>query len=721
MTIADPAPAATSEPALHHTACTLDCPDSCSLEVEVRDGRVDKVRAAPADVAHPLTSGFICSKVGRISRHLYGEDRLLHPARRAGAKGDAAFERISWDDALDLIVERMGAAKAAHGAESVLPLSYGGSNGLLTQDTADAILFRRFRASGLARTVCAAPSTAAALGLYGKMAGVALEDYEHAELAVVWGANPSSTGIHLVPILRAMQARGGRLVVVDPRRTPLAKKADLHLQPRPGTDLCLALALHRELFRRGDADLAFLAKHATGEDKLRQRAEPWTFERASRAAGVPRADLERCYEWYAESSPAVIRCGWGVERNRNGGSAVAAILALPAVAGKFGVRGGGYTMSNSGAFRDVGRREPHPGTRVVNMNHVGRVLTDPEAIPGPPVQVLFVYNANPLATLPNQELVRRGLEREDLFTVVFDQVMTDTAAYADLVLPATAFLEHDDLAMGYGAMVLHAAKPVAPPVGEARSNNRVFGDLAERLGLLREDGPRTDAEWTREILGRERERRLAEGRYALPKTGRRPVQFVDAFPCTPDRRVRLCPRSLDMEASVGLYAYHAPPGGTRYPLTLISPSVPGTVSSTFGQLRKGQVPLEMHPEDAAARGLGGSAAARGRAERPGQKGTGERAEAAAPKRAVADKPRVRVFNEYGEVVCRLRLSADLKPGVVLMPKGVWARSTESGTNACALAPDTLTDIGQGACFNDARVEVEALPGTASVSPESAPA
>ena len=466
MTVADPTPSQAPQATIHHTACTLDCPDSCSLEVEVRDGRVDKVRAAPPDIAHPLTGGFICSKVGRISRHLYGEDRLLHPARRAGRKGEARFEPISWDSAIDLIVERMTEAKAALGGESVLPLSYGGSNGLLTQDTADAILFRRFGASALARTVCAAPSTAAALGLYGKMAGVALEDYEHAQLAIVWGANPSSTGIHLVPILRAARARGGKLVVVDPRRTPLAKQADLHLQPRPGTDLCLALALHRELFRRGDADLDFLAEHATGVDELRRRAEPWTIEHAAEVTGVPARDIARCYELYSASSPAVIRCGWGVERNRNGGSAVAAILALPAVAGKFRVRAGGYTMSNGAAFRNVGWREPSPGTRIVNMNHVGRVLTDPDAIPGPPVKVLFVYNANPLATLPNQELVRRGLAREDLFTVVFDQVMTDTALYADLVLPATTFLEHDDLAMGYGAMVLHDTKPVTEPVGE---------------------------------------------------------------------------------------------------------------------------------------------------------------------------------------------------------------------------------------------------------------
>ncbi len=678
MTIADPAPAAVDSTAVHHTACTLDCPDSCSLEVEVEDGRVAKVRAAPPEVAHPLTSGFICSKVGRISRHLYGEDRLLHPALRDGARGDGGFRRISWDDALDLIVERMAEAKRTFGGESVLPLSYGGSNGLLTQDTADAILFRRFGASQLARTVCAAPSTAAALGLYGKMAGVALEDYEHAQLAIVWGANPSSTGIHLVPILRAARARGGKLVVVDPRRTPLAKQADLHLQPRPGTDLCLALALHRELFRRGDADLEFLAEHATGVDELRRRAERWTFERAAEVTGVPAPDIARCYDWYSTSSPAVIRCGWGVERNRNGGSAVAAVLALPAVAGKFKVRAGGYTMSNGAAFRDVGRREPSPGTRIVNMNHVGRVLTDPDANSGPPVQVLFVYNANPLATLPNQELVRRGLKREDLFTVVFDQVMTDTAAWADLVLPATTFLEHDDLAMGYGAMVLHDTKPVAQPVGEARSNLRVFGALADRLGLLRDDDPRTGAEWRQAVLGGERQRRLADEGLVLPETGRRPVQFVDVFPHTADRKVHLCPPSLEAESSRGLYAFHSEPDGGRYPLALISPSVPQTVSSTFGQLRRGQVPLEMHPDDAAARGLGG------------------------------DKPRVRVFNDYGEVRCRVRLNSDLKPGVALLPKGVWGRSTESGNNACALAPDTLTDIGAGACFNDARVEVEPL-------------
>ncbi len=696
MTVAEPASVPAEGATVHHTACTLDCPDSCSLEVEVQDGRVKKVRAAPPEVAHPLTSGFICSKVGRISRHLYGEDRLLHPAVRTGAKGEGDFVRITWEDALDLIARRMTEAKAEFGGESVLPLCYGGSNGLLTQDAADAILFRRFGASQLARNVCAAPSTAAALGLYGKMAGVALEDYDQARLAIVWGANPSSTGIHLVPILRRMQACGGKLVVVDPRRTPLAKKADLHLQPRPGTDLCLALALHRELFRSGAADLGFLEAHATGVEELRRRAEPWTLARAAEFTGIPEADIARCHELYSTSSPAVIRCGWGVERNRNGGSAVAAILALPAVAGKFAVRAGGYTMSNGAAFRNVGRREPSPGTRIVNMNHTGRVLTDPSAIEGPPVKVLFVYNANPLATLPNQELVRRGLLRSDLFTVVFDQMMTDTARHADLVLPATAFLEHDDLARGYGATVIHRTKPVADPVGEALSNNRVFGDLATRLGLLRDDDPQSEAEWTLAVLGRERSKELDRRGQVTPRAGARPVQFVDVFPRTVDRKAHLCPESLDAEASSGLYAFHAVPDRGRYPLTLISPSVPQTISSTFGQLISGQTALQMHPRDAEARGLGAAGGGRAR--------------------------RVRVFNEYGEVRCPLRLNPDLKPGVAMLPKGAWFRSSESDSNACALAPDTLTDIGAGACFNDARVEVEALePPARSGTSRPAPA
>ncbi|MBP8273062.1 MAG: molybdopterin-dependent oxidoreductase, partial [Acidobacteria bacterium] len=447
-----------------HTACPLDCPDCCSLAVSIERGRVTKIDGSTLGES---TSGYICGKVRRFDRRLYSTDRILYPMVRKGPKGRTSWQQIPWDEALDLVVEKMRDAAERHGAESVLPFYYGGSNGLLTNEMEDARLFRRFGASRLARTVCAAPTTAAALAMYGKMGGVAYGDYEHAKLIIVWGANPAASGIHLVPHIKKAQQNGARLVVIDPRKTPFARQADLHLGVKPGTDLPVALALIREFFVTGRADAAFLSAHATGVDELRAAAEPWTIERAAQVAGIAADDLRTLFTWYAETSPAVIRSGWGLERNRNGGSATMAILALPAVAGKFGVRGGGYTMSNSAAYNInseslVGQAPSN--TRTINMNHLGRALTD---LNDPPVSLLFVYNCNPLATMPDQNRVRKGLEREDLFTVVFDQVMTDTAKYADLLLPATTFLEHYDIAKGYGAYHFQLVRPVIDAVGEA--------------------------------------------------------------------------------------------------------------------------------------------------------------------------------------------------------------------------------------------------------------
>ncbi len=661
------------------TSCPLDCPDSCSLAVTVKDGRVTKITGS---ARNSLTRGFICSKVRNFPRHLYGEERLTQPLLRSGAKGTAQFSPLDWDAALDLLAERLRDTAAQHGGEAILPLYYGGSNGYLTQDAADTRLFYRLGASRLARTVCAAPTRSAANGLYGLMAGVALEDYVHARLIVVWGANPSSSGIHLVPIIQEAQARGAKLVVVDPRQTPLAKKADLHLALRPGTDLAVALAVHGWLFANGAADRAFLSAHTLGADELARRSLPWTCERAAQVAGIAAADLLTLARLYAESSPAVIRCGWGQERNRNGGSATAAILALPAVAGKFGQRGGGYTMSNSGAWTISSKHlvgEPTPSTRLVNMNRVGALLL---AEAEPPVKLLFVYNCNPLMTLPQQEKVRAGLEREDLFTVVYDQVKTDTARYADLLLPATTFLEHHELSRGYGALVLHDSPPVIPPWGAARPNYQVFDELARRLGLVRPGEVTTPAEWVSGLLassGRGAELRadLDAVGIAAPTCGRHPVQFVDVFPGTPDRKVHLVPPDLDAEAPQGLYAYLEDPGTAAYPLALISPAMARTISSTFGQLHREQVALEIHPQDAAVRQLQNGEA-------------------------------VRVWNEIGEVHCHVRISKELRPGVVMLPKGLWIHHTLNGKTANALAPDSLTDLAGGACFNDARVEVARL-------------
>lgn len=660
------------------TACPLDCPDSCSLVVTVNGGRAVAIDGSERN---PVTGGYICAKVRRLPRHVHGEDRILRPAIREGVKGEGRFRDVSWDEALERITSELRRTANEHGGESILPLCYGGSNGLLTQDTTDAALFRRLGASRLARTVCAATSGRAAEGLYGKMPGVAYEDYARARLIVVWGANPSGSGIHLVPFLKHARRDGAKLVVVDPRATPLARRADLHLAIRPGTDLPVALAIHRRLFETGRADVDFLARHTTGADELRRRTGAWTIEDAAREADVPAEAIERLASLYAATSPAVIRCGWGPERNRNGGSATAAILALPAVAGKFGVPGGGYTLSNSAAWS---LRTDHlcgpegPSTRVVNMNETGRVLLHGD----PPVRLLFVYNANPLATLPAQEKVRAGLEREDLFTVVFDAVRTDTARYADVLLPATTFLEHHDLARGYGSYVLHRVDPVIPAVGEARPNPWVFAEIARRLGFGSAGGPDASA-WVEPILERTEgssplnrlRRQLETDRVAVPEFGTRPVQFQTVFPRTPDGKAHLVPADLDAEAPQGLYAYRPDPGTDAFPLALVSPATNRTISSTLGQLVRDEARIRIHPEDAAARGLRSGDA-------------------------------IRVFNEAGEVRCDAEVTGELRPGTVELPKGLWSRHTSNGATANALCPDTLSDLAGGACFNDARVQIE---------------
>ena len=656
------------------TACPLDCPDTCSLAVSLERGRITKIDHSPRQAD---TNGFICSKVRRFDRRVYGEERLLYPGSRRGAKGEARFNRIGWDQALETVAGRMRAIRREFGAEAILPLSYGGSNGLLSQDTTDARLFRSFGTSRLARNVCAAPTSAVTGALYGRMAGVANEDYRHARLIVIWGANPSTSGFHLVPHVRQAAREGATVVVIDPRRTALAKRADIHLAVRPGTDVVVALAIHRFLFEQGFADEAFLEEWTVNADELRRRAAEWTFERAGAVAEVDPELLEKVAELYAETSPAVIRCGWGLERNRNGGNAALAVLTLPAVGGKFGVRGGGYSMSSSGAMplsREDWIETVEPDARLVNMNRLGRALTEYD---DPPVKMLIVYNCNPLATMPSQNRVLAGLKRDDLFTVVFDQVMTDTARWADVVLPATTFLEQYDLALSYGHGAVQLVQPVIEPAGESRPNVEVFAELAARLGIEIDELRQGDVGTLMHVAGalpdNAGEELLSRGitRGSAPAA---PVQFADVFPRTPDGRVDLLPAALEQSAPFGLYRFRPEPAPGRYPLALISPASDKTVSSTLGELRTRQARLQIHPRDAEARDLS----------------TGDVA---------------RVFNDEGEIHCAITVNPDVRPGVVSLPKGLWRRDTMNGCTANALVSDELTDLGDGACFNDARVEV----------------
>jgi anaerobic selenocysteine-containing dehydrogenase len=655
------------------TTCPMDCPDTCALEVGVSDGRVMSIRGAKDA---PVTNGYICDKVSRFDRRLYHEDRLLYPLRRTGVKGAAKFARISWDDAIAEITARFREISGRWGGEAILPYHYGGSNGFLSDGLLDDYFFAKLGASRLARTLCAAPAGAVALGMYGKMAGVAFEDYPHAKCILLWGGNPKASNIHLVPFLKRARRNGAFIAVVDPVRNFSPDEIDLHLPVYPGADLPVALAMIRHWRETNAFDWEFLHQQEAELDELLDAADAWPLERAAGAARVAAEEIRRLADTYAAFAPAVLRCGWGLERNRNGGQAIAAILAMPALLGKFGVRGGGYTLSNGGASKIETAKIFGPldwATREVNMSRLGDVLTHS---PTPPIRALFVYNCNPMATAPDQNAILRGLAREDLFTVVHEQVMTDTCAYADIVLPATTFLEHHDVRRGYGNYVIGGARPVVPAAGEAKPNEHVFALLGRAMGW--QDAPFTwnSETWVQKIAAAMRwpggpvnADTLLAGRtqrYDFP--GKTPIQFRTVMPQTPDGRIHFTFPALGPAP----YRYD-PVEAARYPLALISPANNKMVSSTFGEFNYPELRVRLHPRDAAARGI-------------------------------AEGDTVRAFNDLGEVVCRAEISDRIREGVVSIPKGAWRKSSRNGHTATALCPATTGTAG-GACFNDARVEL----------------
>jgi len=668
------------------SACPLDCPDACTLTVTV-DGDDGSLIKVEGDERNPMTAGAICGKVRRAADRIHAKERLLQPwIRSQPGKGPGSFPRdfkpATWDAALKLVTERFLHIAKTDGAGAIVPVSYGGSNGTLTEGLVDERLWRRLGAARLERTLCAAPNGAAAQGLLGKMPGADLRDHIHSDLIIVWGFNPRASGMHYVSILAEAQRRGATVVVIDPRKTSIAKTAAVHLAPRPGTDVVLALALVRELFANDWQDTDFLQRHTTGADTLRAAAEPWFPEAAAAHTGLSAADIRDLARRFHEASPAVIRLGWGLERCRNGASATAAILAIPAVAGKFGVRGGGFTASMSRSFgleTESAIAAHKPSTRSVNLSQLGAALA-----PGADVRTAaaFVYNCNPVATLPDQVAVIAGLEREDLFTVVSEQVATDTVDYADVVLPATHFLEHPELDAGYGAAYLNSNGAALQAPGEARTNPVVFGELIARLGLS-QDGDLVEPEdLAAKILAdsdlstMQREQLSAKGgtttAFELEKNAA-PMPFVDHFPRTVDQKVHLAP--ADMPA---LYHVRPEPEDEAFPLALISPAHIRLTSSTFGESLEGHVPLAMHPVDLQARGL-------------------------------ESGDRVRIFNALGEVVTTVAIDRDApRQGTVVLPKGLWSRHTENGRTSNTLIPDHLSDFGDGPCFNDARVEVERL-------------
>jgi anaerobic selenocysteine-containing dehydrogenase len=667
------------------SVCPLDCPDTCSLSITVDDQQLVRVRGSRVN---PLTRGAICAKVTHYPEWVHGPDRLRTPLQRTGAKGGGSFRRISWNAALDVVYERLMALRQAYGAEAILPLNYAGPHGLLAGGSMDLRFFHKLGASRLARRpLCAGVKGEAFVGTFGAVPTMRPEHVAHARLIIVWGDNVTVSHLHLMPIINAARQQGAKLVVVDPRRIRLARRADLHLAIKPGTDVVLAWALAAELERLGGLDHAFTAAHVLGAEAFLEQARRISVADAARECGIPEAQIQQLAQMYKTLSPAVICPGNGPERNQNGGSGLRAIFALPALAGKFGVLGGGVLQGAGMAFpKTLARLQREDfvqaGTRTINIVTVGRDLLDPHL--QPPIKGLFIYNHNPVIVHPDQNTMKQGLRRDDLFTVVCDVVMTDSARYADIVLPACSHFEYADLYPAYGHHFLQRAEAVIPPVGEALPNTEIFRRLARRFGFTEPAFQASDTELMDEALALDDARLQGltpshlplEQAVAMTFAGQDAVLFQTTFPHTPSGKIELQSSYLAKTYQRPLPTYR--PVVSPYPLALITPSSEQRITSTFGNLPYSDaVWLDMHPQDATARQL-------------------------------TEGMLVRVWNDLGEVHLRVKITADVRPGVVCSPKGAWMRTSDNGQTVSALAPAHYADLNDGACFNDARVEVAAL-------------
>ncbi len=668
------------------SVCPLDCPDTCSLTVTVADEQIVEVRGSRAN---PITHGAICAKVARFyPEFVHGPNRLRYPQKRSGEKGDGRYARISWDEALDTIHARVAGVIERHGPQAVMPLNYAGPQGMLAADSMSLRFFHKLGATQLYRSaLCGGIRTEAYVGTFGDCPGTPLQQVKLAKLIIVWGNNATACNLHLMRQINAAKHDGAKLVVIDPRRIKVADQAHMFLAVRPGSDVVLAFALATELERQGGLDRAFIDKHVLGADAYMAVAHEYPAERAAQICGVDADDIRRLAQWYREASPAVIAWGNGLERNQNGGSGIRAIAALPALAGKFGVAGGGLVAAAGRAFPTTddaltGAAFVPANTRTFNILDVAGLLLD-ETLQ-PPIQATFIYNHNPLIVHPDQNRMRQALARSDLFTVGIDIAMTDSMKYADIILPACSHFEYADIYAAYGQQYLQRAEPVIAPVGEALPNTEIFRRLAARFGFDGAAFTASDTELMDDALDRNdpRMRGLRPSQVPLDAAlsmeyeGGEPVLFRNVWPTTPSGRIEL--ESSDLARRYGAPLPGFRPLESTFPLTLITPASDKRITSTFGGLAINDATpaLEMHPEDAASRNL-------------------------------ADGIRVRVWNELGEVFLPLCVTTTVRHGVVCSEKGAWLRTSSNGQTVSALAPTHKADLAAGACFNDARVEVAA--------------
>ncbi|MEI8023787.1 MAG: molybdopterin-dependent oxidoreductase [Actinomycetota bacterium] len=657
---------------LARTACPLDCPDACSLEVTLTLGRITKIDAAPIDEqSNPLTDGWICKKVKHHADRVYSPERIMTPLIRVGAKGSGEFRQATWDEALDLVATKITDAIRDYGVDSVLPYLYNSSSSKLEAKYLTPHLFARLGAPEILHTICAATYSAAWDQVFGDMLSIDTLDVVDAKLVVVWGANPAVSGTHLLPLLAKVQKAGGKLVVIDPRVTGTASRADLHLAIQPGTDVVLAYALANELARTGSVDRKFLDAHTTGSKEFFEAASKYSLEDASRICGVSLERIRELVELIINTKPAVLRMGYGPERNRNGGSGVLAVLSLWVVAGNFGKPGSGVLASTSDGFSvNVKATWPEsierPVRRELNMNHVARVLRGDVGAWPVPAKVFIIQGANPAVTAVDQVGMLAGLAREEVFTVLHEQVMTDTAKYADVVLPATTHFEVHDVVGSYGSYSAQVIEPVIDRVGESRTNNEFAAALALRLGFG-VDEFNADPKIIAERIASQKNQPV---QFRAPGST---VQFRDTWPSFDGKRAQL----FAAQSELPLPKFIESGSVKSYPLVLLSPATSHTINSMFADTDPPRVAIYMNQQDVIARKL-------------------------------SDSTRVKVFNDKATLEIDLVVDQTMRPGVCSIPKGLWLRATGQGVTANAFAPDDLNDLVGGACFNDARVEVTAV-------------
>jgi anaerobic selenocysteine-containing dehydrogenase len=665
-------------------ACPHDCPDTCALEVHVRDGVAVKVTGAST---HGPTAGVLCTKVARYTERTYHPERVLHPLRRVGRKGSGRFERVTWDSAIAEIADRL-TPLAKDDPEQILPYSYAGTMGLVQGEAMAQRFFNKLGACRLDRTICASAGSAGHRLTLGPGIGVDVELVDTAKLIIFWGANAIASSVHFWARAQAAKRRGATLVAIDPYRSLTAEKCHMHIAPLPGTDAALALGLMHVLIRDNLLDRDYIERYTLGFEALEKRAAEYPPEKVAEICSIEVAEIEQLAQLYGTTRPALIRANYGVQRVRGGGMSMRNIACLPALTGAFRDPAGGLLLSTSGNFsidkEALWRPELLEGRtpRTINMTSIGEALLGAK----PPVRAIMVYNSNPVAVAPDSRSVVAGFSREDLFTVVLEHFQTDTADYADLILPATTQLEHLDVVQPYGHYDLMANNPAIAPLGEAKPNTEIFRLLARAMGFTDPCFSDTDEQLAQSAVAKDwdfaavrkqgwqrvgvhkGEARFAHGGFPTP-SGK--VEFVSAaardlgFDPLPDY---LPPRE-DARSELA----------TRYPLAMISPPARNFLNSSFVNVQslraaEGEPWIDIHPEDASARGI-------------------------------LDGSYVTVFNERGSLELRARITERARPGVVVALSIWWKKLSRDGRNANELTSAALTDMGGGATFYDCLVEV----------------